>query len=84
VAELLQARYVVEVKEVPKALPVPKETLEMLKGAAGGKLLGRMKKEGVDCPVMQKTVSFVICFACPNFLRRVKGKVECKGLPLTS
>ncbi len=83
-AELLQAKYVVEVKSVPKALPVPKETLALLKGAAGGKLLSKMKKEAVDCPVMQKTVSFVICFACPNFLRRVTGKVDCRGLPLSS
>lgn len=81
-SELVQARYVVEVQSVPKALPVPKETIQLLKGAAGGKLLSKMKKEAVDCPVMAKAVSFVICFACPNFLRRVKGKVDCKGDPL--
>jgi len=84
VAEVLQARYVVDIKAVPKPLPVPKETLGLLKGAAGGKLLAKMKKEAVDCPVMEKTVSFVICFACPNFLRRVTGKVDCRGFPLES
>jgi hypothetical protein len=41
-----------------------------------------MKKEAVDCPVKLKVVSFVECFTCPNFNRRVRGKVGCKGLPL--
>jgi hypothetical protein len=42
-----------------------------------------MKKEAVDCPVKAKRVSFVECFTCPNFNRRVRGKVGCAGLPLT-
>ena len=73
------ARFVVDIKAVPKALPVPKESVQALKGAVGGKTLARMKKESVDCPVKNTTMSFIICFSCNNFLRRVKGKVDCKG-----
>lgn len=72
----------VEIIEVPKALPAPKESLETIKGAVKGKALAKMKKEAVDCPVKGKQVSFVECFTCPNFNRRIKGRVGCAGLPL--
>jgi hypothetical protein len=75
-------RYTVEVIEVPKAVPAPKENLGAIRGAVKGKALARMKKEAVDCPVKARRVSFVECFTCPNFNRRVKGKVGCAGLPL--
>jgi hypothetical protein len=83
-SESPEDKYAVEVLEMPKAIPAPKESLEAIKGAVKGKALARMKKEAVDCPVKQKRVSFVECFTCPNFNRRVKGKVGCAGLPLPS
>ena len=76
-------KYSVEVFMPPKAIPTPKDSLEAIKGAVKGKMLAKMKKEAVDCPVKLKKVSFVECFTCPNFNRRIRGKVGCKGLPLT-
>jgi len=76
-------KYSVEIVTPPKAIPTPKESLEAIKGAVKGKMLAKMKKEAVDCPVKLKVVSFVECFTCPNFNRRVRGKVGCRGLPLT-
>lgn len=76
-------KYSVEIIMPPKAIPSPKESLEAIKGGVKGKTLARMKKEAVDCPVKMKVVSFVECFTCPNFNRRVRGKVGCRGLPLT-
>jgi hypothetical protein len=73
------ARFVVDVKALSKALYVPKESVQALKGVVGGKMLARMKKESVDCPVENTTISFILCFSCNNFLRRVKGKVDCRG-----
>jgi len=78
------ARYVVEITQPEKPPPTAKQYVDELKGVAGGKQIARMKKEAVACPVLNKTVSFVQCFACPNFIRRVKGKVDCRGLPLTT
>ncbi|MGA3109008.1 MAG: hypothetical protein ABSD99_06065 [Candidatus Bathyarchaeia archaeon] len=75
-------KYLVDIFAPPKAIPSPKTSLEAIKGAVKGKMLARMKKEAVDCPVKLKKVSFVECFTCPNFNRRVRGKVGCKGLPL--
>ena len=75
-------KYIVDIFLPPKAVPTPKEFLEAIKGAVKGKMLAKMKKEAVDCPVKLKVVSFVECFTCPNFNRRVRGKVGCKGLPL--
>lgn len=82
--EIPEDKYAVNVIEVPKAIPTPKESLETIKGAVKGKALAKMKKEAVDCPVKAKRVSFVECFTCPNFNRRVRGKVGCAGLPLSS
>jgi hypothetical protein len=76
------AKYIVEIFSPEKPPPTPKQYLDELKGVAGGKQIARMKKEAVDCPVLNKSVSFVQCFACPNFIRRIKGKVDCRGLPL--
>ena len=75
-------KYIVAIFSPPKAIPTPKEYLEAIKGAVKGKMLAKMKKEAVDCPVKLKVVSFVECFTCPNFNRRIRGKVGCKGLPL--
>jgi hypothetical protein len=81
-SENVEDKYSVDVVEVPKAIPASKESLEAIKDAVKGKSLARMKKEAVDCPVKGKRVSFVECFTCPNFNRRVRGKVGCAGLPL--
>jgi hypothetical protein len=77
-------KYLVGVLEMPKAIPVSKESLEAIKDAVKGKALAKMKKEAVDCPVKARRVSFIECFTCPNFNRRVRGKVGCAGLPLPS
>ena len=53
--EQTDAKYNVPVRLAEKAIRVPKELVTNLKGAAGGKLLARMKKEALDCPV---TVSY--------------------------
>lgn len=79
-----EAKYAVQVVVPDKSPPTPKQYLQDLKGVVGGKQLARMKKEAVDCPVLGRRVSFVQCFACPNFIRRVKGQVGCRGLPLAT
>ncbi len=77
-------KYVVEIFSPEKPPPTAKQYVNELKGVAGGKQIARMKKEAVACPVLNETVSFVQCFGCPNFIRRVKGKVDCRGLPLST
>ena len=51
-----------------------------LKGSAGPKAIARMKKESVDCPLVKAEVGFLVCFACPSFIRRVSGEVHCAGV----
>ena len=77
-------KYTVDIIEIPKAIPASKESLEAIRDAVKGKALAKMKKEAVDCPVKVRRVSFIECFTCPNFNRRVRGKVGCAGLPLSS
>ena len=72
-------KYKVKVYDSPKPKKIPKVVSSELKGAASPKSVSRMKKESVDCPVAKREVGFLICFACPSFLRRVIGVVDCAG-----
>ena len=73
------AKFAVKVYQSAKPKKVPKAVSAELKGGASPKMISRMKKESVDCPVVLKEVSFLVCFACPSFLRRVSGVVDCAG-----
>lgn len=73
------AKFLVEVKLGEKAFRVPAEVTKSVKGVISRKMLSRMKKEFVNCPVTTSAVPFLLCFTCPSFLRRVKGMVHCLG-----
>jgi hypothetical protein len=75
------AKYELEVREVGRPVKVPDEAKERLKGLSP-KLVSKMRREVVDCPVLGREVPFLQCYFCPNFVRRVKGVVHCRGLPL--
>jgi len=74
-----ETKYKVNIYPSPKPKKVPKAVSGELKGAASAKAIARMKKESVDCPIAKKEVAFLVCFACPSFLRRVTGVVDCAG-----
>jgi hypothetical protein len=73
-------KYVVKVYPSTKPRKVPKVVSQELKGSAGAKAIARMKKESVDCPMVKGEVAFLVCFACPSFVRRVTGEVHCAGV----
>jgi hypothetical protein len=75
----LDTKFKVNVYPSAKPKKVPKVVSEELKGGASPKAMSRMKKESVDCPVVKREVAFLVCFACPSFLRRVSGVVDCAG-----
>jgi len=74
-----ETKYKVKVYASPKPKKVPKVVAGELKGSAGAKAIARMKKESVDCPLVKQEVAFLVCFACPSFIRRVTGEVDCAG-----
>ena len=74
-----ETKFKVKIYDSPKPKKVPKTVSGELKGAASAKAMSRMKKESVDCPVVEREVAFLVCFACPSFLRRVSGVVDCAG-----
>jgi hypothetical protein len=96
-SDVPEAKYLVAVKAVEKAIKLDEaakaELLNVgmmddkgklkLKGVSP-KMLKRMKLEAVDCPVLMKEVGFVQCYVCSNFHSRISGKVYCKGEPLQS
>ena len=73
------AKFKVQIFDAAKPKKVPKAVGDSLKGAASAKAISRMKKESVNCPVVNKEVAFLVCFACPSFIRRVTGVVDCAG-----
>ena len=74
-----ETKFKVQIFDSPKPKKVPKAVSSELKGAASAKAISRMKKESVNCPVVNSEVAFLVCFACPSFLRRVSGVVDCAG-----
>jgi len=75
-------KYEVPVVKLPRAMKVPKSITEQLKGLGSRKFISQLKKEAVDCPVLGKRRSFLECYVCSNFVRRIRGVVYCRGLPL--
>jgi len=73
-------KYFVKILEREKAFNVSKEITASLKGVVSGKMMSRMKHESVQCPVINEELSFLECFACESFIRRIKGEVHCAGL----
>ena len=74
-----ETKYKVPIVQLEKARKVPKVVSEQLKGVASGKMMARFRKESVACPVINKDIAFLVCFACPSFQRRVSGVVDCAG-----
>ncbi len=75
----VETKFKVNIYPSAKPKKVPKVVSDELKGGASAKAISKMKKESVDCPMVKKEVAFLVCFACPSFLRRVQGVVDCAG-----
>tara|TARA_B100000949_G_C14107681_1_gene376951 strand:+ start:151 stop:417 length:267 start_codon:yes stop_codon:yes gene_type:complete len=78
-----ETKFTVKIYGIEKPRKVPKSVKQMLKGVASGKMMSRMKKEEIHCPVLEKERCFLECFACESFIRRVSGEVHCAGLKAT-
>jgi len=74
-----EARFIVKIQEAERAIKMERAVVEALKGSVGGRLLSRMKREYVECPLVGERVPFLKCFACASFIRRVRGEVHCSG-----
>jgi hypothetical protein len=71
--------YRVVVQQGQKALRVDAAIVEQLKKTLSNKMITKMKKEYVDCPVAGQQVPFLLCYNCVSFIRRVQGIVDCEG-----
>ncbi|MEM3741568.1 MAG: hypothetical protein QXU28_00650 [Nitrososphaerota archaeon] len=77
---MVDPRYIVKVVDAGKTLRVSKEISELVKNVVGGKMMQKMKREYVDCPVAAKQVPFLECYLCVSFIRRMRGEVHCAGI----
>ena len=73
-------KYQVKIFAPAEPKKLPKAARDQLKGAkVSPKMMARMKKESVDCPIVKGEVAFLVCFSCPSFVNRVSGVVGCAG-----
>lgn len=75
-------KFELQVVKQSRALKVDKEYKDKIKELYGDKIISKFSRDSVECPVLKKTVSFLICMGCPNYVRRYKGLVHCRGEPL--
>ncbi len=91
-ADELEHKFEVEIKEREGRQKLPDSVKDELKASGmmdekgklklkgvSPKMLKRMKQEYVECPILKEDTHFIQCFVCPNFQSRVMGKVLCKG-----
>jgi len=77
-------KYEVKVIRLERAVRTRKEVKEKVKEMLGSSVIKKFSKDAVDCPVLGKRVSFIECYICPNFIRRFKGTVHCRGEPIST
>ncbi|MEM0041260.1 MAG: hypothetical protein QXU23_02255 [Candidatus Korarchaeum sp.] len=77
-------RFELQVIKQSRAIKVDKEYKDKIKELYGDKIISKFSKDAVECPIIGKRVSFLTCMGCPNYVRRFKGSVHCKGEPLQS
>lgn len=77
-------KFELQVIKQSKAIKVDKEYKDKIKELYGDKIISKFSKDAVECPVIGKRVSFLMCIGCPNYVRRFKGSVHCRGEPLQS
>ncbi len=76
-------KFEIPVIKLERSMRVPRELTNQLKGILSRKMISNMKREAIDCPILNKRVSFLQCYFCPNFVRRVRGIVYCRGEKLS-
>jgi hypothetical protein len=75
-------KFEIQIVKQDRALRVEREYKERMKELYGDKIISKFSRDVVECPILGKTVSFLICMGCPNYVRRFKGVVHCKGEPI--
>lgn len=75
-------KFELQVVKQSRALKVDKEYKDKIRELYGDKIISKFSRDSVECPVMNKSVSFLVCMGCPNYVRRYKGLVHCRGEPL--
>ena len=81
---VVEPKYKLKVIRVGRAIRASKEVRDRAKKEMGSSIYKKFSKDAVECPVKGKTVSFIECFVCPNYIRRYKGEVHCKGEEFSS
>ena len=81
--EIPETKFNVTIYQKDKSLRVAKSAKEALKCVVSKKKISILQKDTIHCPVLDSERSFVECFACESFIRRVTGEVHCSGIKAT-
>ena len=81
--DIPETKFNVKIYQKDKSLRAAKSAKETLKGVVSKKKIGILQKDTIHCPLLDSERSFVECFACESFIRRVTGEVHCSGIKAT-
>jgi len=79
----MNPKYIVRVERAEKVVKIPRSVMKELRTYLKPSIIRRFKNDVVMCPVKKERVSFLLCYNCKNFIRRVRGEVHCRGAPIT-
>ena len=68
----------IKVIKLDKPLKVSRDLIEEAKVGLSKKMINNMRKEAIACIKDNKQKSFIECYLCKYFVRRIKGVVHCK------
>lgn len=71
----------IKVIKLDKPLKVPKDLIKEGSLGLSRKMVNNMLREAVICVIENKQKSFIECYLCKYFVRRIKGVVHCKYSP---
>ncbi len=71
----------IKVIKLDKPLKVPKDLIKEGGFGLSKKLISSMLREAIICVIDNKQKSFIECYLCKYFVRRVKGVVHCRYSP---
>jgi hypothetical protein len=81
--DIPETKFNIKIYQKDKALRIAKSAKDALKGVVSKKKISTLQKDTIHCPLLDSERSFVECFACESFIRRVTGEVHCSGIKAT-
>lgn len=68
----------IKIIKLDKPLKISKDLIDEAKMGLSRKMINNMLREAIICAIDNEQKSFIECYLCKYFVRRVKGVVHCR------